>query len=250
MPEKYIDPPGLHLSLSELHRSAVELAYVFTTWRCLQNVPKGKGQAILVLPPFSTSDWSTTILRKYLKKIGYQSYRWKQGTNVRAWKLYQFRDAMNDISQSLDGLESRLDYIQQRHDSKVILIGWSLGGVLARKLASRHPEKIQRVITMGSPMGNLRELPLVKSLQWLRKTDVSYEEMLEWLAFIDIDSGEVPIDVLYSHYDGIVPASMAISRGQGKVKNFKLAASHIGFGANSAVFRLLARRLGVDTADL
>jgi hypothetical protein len=71
-------------------------------------VPKGIGQAILVLPPFSTSDWSTLVLRKYLKKIGYQSHRWKQVTNVKVWKIYGFKDAMNDMSNSLSGLESRL----------------------------------------------------------------------------------------------------------------------------------------------
>lgn len=153
------------------------------------------------------------------------------------------------LSNSLSGLESRLDYIQQRHNSKVTVIGWSLGGVLARKLAGRHPDKIDRVITLGSPMGNLRELSLVKALQWIRNVDVSYEEMLEWLDFIDIDAGDIPIDVIYSDYDGIVPSSMAISRDQGRVTNFKVAASHVGLGANAAVFRLLAHRLNLDTGN-
>ncbi|MGJ8687444.1 MAG: alpha/beta fold hydrolase [Spongiibacteraceae bacterium] len=248
MPEKYADSPGLHLGLSELHRSAVELAHVVASWRCLHKVPQGNGHPVIVIPPFTTADWSTTVLRKYLKKIGYQSYRWKQGVNVNALKLYGFDDAMTDISKSLDGLMSRLDDIHQRHDSKVTLIGWSLGGVLARKLASHHPEKVQRVITLGSPMGNLRELSLVKTLQRIRKVDVTYEEMLAWLDFIDIDHGDVPVDVLYSHGDGIVPASMATSRGQGQVENFRVGASHIGFGANPEVFRLLAHRLSVDGA--
>lgn len=246
MPEKYADSPGLHLSLSELHRSAVELAHTAASWRCLHKVPRGNGQPVLVIPPFTTADWSTTVLRKYLKKIGYQSYRWKQGVNVNALKLFGFDDAMADISESLDGLASRLDYIHQRHGSKVTLVGWSLGGVLARKLASQRPEQVQRVITLGSPMGNLRELVLVKTLQRIRNVDVTYEEMLAWLDFIDMDHDDVPVDVLYSHGDGIVPASMATSRDRGRVENFKVGASHVGFGANPEVFRLLAQRLSVD----
>jgi pimeloyl-ACP methyl ester carboxylesterase len=33
----------------------------------------------------------------------------------------------------------------------VVLLGWSLGGLYARELAKRQPDKVAKVITMGSP---------------------------------------------------------------------------------------------------
>ena len=32
-----------------------------------------------------------------------------------------------------------------------MLLGWSLGGLFARELAKRYPDKVSKVITMGSP---------------------------------------------------------------------------------------------------
>ena len=34
----------------------------------------------------------------------------------------------------------------------VALVGWSLGGVLSREVARRHPEHVRRVITYGTPV--------------------------------------------------------------------------------------------------
>lgn len=238
--------PSLCLALSELHRSAAELATVPVAWPWMRKVPKGQGEPILLLPPFTTADWSTSLLRKYLASIGYTPYKWRQGTNVNALHLRDYSGAMNSMETALAGLNTRLPKISERHQGKpVTLIGWSLGGVLARKLASQRPDLVKRVITLGSPMGDVRDIPLVQSLMWYRKADVTAEQAAAWMDFIDVDHQDVPVDVLYSNGDGIVTPEMATSHNQGQVTNIKVAASHIGFGANPLVFRLLAQRLAL-----
>ena len=41
--------------------------------------------------------------------------------------------------------------IRERYGQKVVLVGWSLGGIFARELAKRHPEIVAKVVTMGTP---------------------------------------------------------------------------------------------------
>src|SRR3546814_18705580 len=46
------------------------------------------------------------------------------------------------------------DLISARHDGRTVsLIGWSLGGAMARALAVGLPEIVRSVITLGSPLG-------------------------------------------------------------------------------------------------
>ena len=45
-----------------------------------------------------------------------------------------------DADASLQGLDERLDEIYERHERKVTVIGWSLGGIYARMLARRRPD--------------------------------------------------------------------------------------------------------------
>ena len=41
------------------------------------------------------------------------------------------------------------------HGRKVSLVGWSLGGIYAREIARRCPDRVRQVITLGTPFGAL-----------------------------------------------------------------------------------------------
>jgi triacylglycerol lipase len=45
----------------------------------------------------------------------------------------------------------RLAHIEEECGSPVVLIGHSLGGVLARALAATYPQRVRQVVTLGSP---------------------------------------------------------------------------------------------------
>jgi len=49
-------------------------------------------------------------------------------------------------------LETRIESIAIKRESRVHIVGHSLGGMLARGLAVRRPDLISGIVTMGSPM--------------------------------------------------------------------------------------------------
>jgi len=104
-------------------------------------------------------------------------------------------------------LSARLDEI---YDGRpVLLIGWSLGGMFARQLAHRHPDKVRAVVTLCSPFSGDY------------KTNTNVRELYERVAGHDVNEppfarldGKPPVPTLafWSRRDGIVAPSAA--RGQ------------------------------------
>src|SRR5438477_1906236 len=91
--------------------------------------PRGPedGPPALVIPGFLASDRTTMELRRALARAGWRAHPWLLGLNTGA-KL-----------NTLELLENRLDEIKDPR--KVLLVGWSLGGMFARQLAHRCPKK-------------------------------------------------------------------------------------------------------------
>ncbi len=80
-------------------------------------------------------------LRAYLRRLGYDAHGWGFGTNL------------GDTSRDIDRLAERLLELVEETGSPASLVGWSLGGVIAREVARRHPAAVRRVITYGTPVG-------------------------------------------------------------------------------------------------
>src|SRR3954451_13914929 len=51
----------------------------------------------------------------------------------------------------VDGLPRLLDRLAAEHRTTVSVVGWSLGGIYARRLAQRAPAQVRQVISLGSP---------------------------------------------------------------------------------------------------
>ena len=66
-------PPSLRLMLLEARApwEAMAMAAV-SPW--LSRMPPGDGHAVLVCPGLGASDLTTLALRRFLKKLGYQTY--------------------------------------------------------------------------------------------------------------------------------------------------------------------------------
>jgi dienelactone hydrolase len=102
----------------------------------------GDGRAVIVIPGLFTSDSRTAMLRRTLKKAGYRTYGWGLGRNM---------PIKADI---LDRFGTRMDAVQARETGPVTLIGWSLGGLVARAYAHYAPDRVAEVITLGSPFSS------------------------------------------------------------------------------------------------
>ena len=103
--------------------------------------PRGPedGPPALVIPGFLATDRTTMELRRALARAGWRAHPWLLGMNGGA------------KANTMDILASRLGAIFDEAKQPVLLVGWSLGGMFARELAGRCPEKIRAVITLGSP---------------------------------------------------------------------------------------------------
>ena len=126
-------PPREH-HLKELLWNAGRLLGTFR-----KRGPRGPddGQPVLVIPGFLCSDQTTFSLRRELARAGYRVHGWKQGWNLGARE------------NTIDQLRSRIENLG--HDRKLVIVGWSLGGLFAREYGRYHPEQVLAVITLGSP---------------------------------------------------------------------------------------------------
>ena len=79
-------------------------------------------------------------MNRTLRRRGFRTYRSHIHANVGCTL-----DAAAD-------LETRIESIAIKRDSRVRIVGHSLGGMLARGLAVRRPDLISGIVTMGSPM--------------------------------------------------------------------------------------------------
>src|SRR3954465_5175260 len=93
----------------------------------LRWAPRGEPHPVLVLPGLMASDLSTRLLRGWLGSLGYPVVGWALGRN---------RGPTEEGVSELPALVARL---ADEHGSPVSIVGWSLGGIFARRLALRAP---------------------------------------------------------------------------------------------------------------
>ena len=232
---KQIDSPPLFNMLLET-RSVVEWVSMIGLYHIIPKQKKGKTKPVLLMPPYLGNDYSTTFVRKYLKSVGFKTYKWDIGVNM-----------IN--SKYLPKLIERLDDIYERHQEKVSLVGWSGGGIFAKVIANRCPDKVEQLITIGSPVWGVKNMktPLVKSLEFfrgktLRERNAKFIEELEQIP-------NVPITCIYTKTDGLLPWKHCLEAEtlRKDIKNVEVFGSHIGMGANASVLVTVANSLIENT---
>ena len=118
-------------------------------WRGVGVAP-GEGRPVLLIPGFMAGDGTLATMARWLRANGY----WTQRAGIRA-NVGCSQDACERI-------EERLEALAARTGSKVAIVGQSRGGVLARVVATRRPDLVSGIVTLGAPtVGMLRVHPLV-----------------------------------------------------------------------------------------
>ncbi len=224
-------PPSLFWTLME-GRAAFEFGSFYSLRLLMRRLPKGDGHPVLVLPGFVASDVSTRPLRAVLKDLGYASYGWGLGRNLK------FNDERERAMSAL------VDRIYDEHGRKLSIIGWSLGGVFARELAKRAPEKVRSVISLGSPITRHRDYSNARRLYDAINgpPERSRAEQLNRLG----EAPPVPTTSIFSRSDGVVAWRGSLQAPDGRnaqTENIEAPASHFGLGVNPLVVYLIADRL-------
>lgn len=105
-----------------------------------EGLPKGNGQAVLLIPGFLAGDWSLLRMAGWLNRLGYRAYFSGIDWNV---------DCPNATAMKL---QWRLEQLTTETLGPLAVIGHSLGGLLARFLGVNFPTSICHVIALGSPL--------------------------------------------------------------------------------------------------
>ena len=229
-------PPALGWFVTEPLRGAVSLARLPFARAVLNGSPRGDGRGALVLPGLLADDASTGPLRRFLRRLDHRVYGWGLGRN---------RGPTREV---VDGLPRRLEHVADRTGQPVSLVGWSLGGILARELARQHPDLVQQVITLASPYAMDDSMRTRADAAYRRRaarhvpTDpLTRDRMREPIP--------VPSTSVYSRSDGIVPWQACISPVSSHHENVEVRAGHLGIGVDAAVLWLLADRLAQPVGE-
>ena len=172
------------------------------------------------------SDRSTMELRRGLARGGWRVHPWEMGLNKGA------------RADTLERLKARLEAVADQR--KVLLIGWSLGGLFARELARAHPDLVRGVVTLGSPFsGDL-------------KTNNNVRAFYEWIAGHPVDqppfprvlaNPPVPTLALWSRRDGIVSVRAARGLADERDKEVEIDTTHMGFAVSRPALTRINREI-------
>ncbi len=185
----------------------------------------------MVLPGFLGNGTSTQFLRSFLERIGYRAHCWRQGLNL--------GPADPEVEEHLI---ERLLELRRRHDRKVSLIGWSLGGVYARMLANLEPQSVRSVITLASPFNRHPKANHGwRLLETVIRTDL--EELHAEKLDLFRKTPPVPTTAIYSRSDGVIAWQCCIDDEGPMSENIRVPGSHFGLGGNPVVLRAVADRL-------
>ena len=194
----------------------------------IDSVPRGDGRRVVVLPGILTGDFTTVRLVAWLKQIGYDAQGWGEGIN---W---------GPTTEILARVDALIDAAHSSSGRKVSLVGRSLGGLYAREYAKRHPERIDRVITLGSPVHLPVKTPLSPFENVLaRFYDPSVAERVDDVA----KNPPVPVTAIYSKSDGIVPWQACLVEEGPLAENIEIVSAHTVMGENPRAMRIVATRL-------
>ena len=223
-------PPHRFWTLVE-GRAMFELGAFYMSRPLLSTLPKGDGHAVQVLPGFMATNTSTAPMRRLLRDLGYDAHGWDSGRNIRVDNALIAR------------LETQLARLNDASGRKVSLVGWSLGGVLARELAKLHPDRVRLVISLGSPISDDRNHTSAARLFEL--LNGKEPEPMKGGRFRGLDEAPpVPTTSIFTKTDGIVHWRGSVQKRCATLtENIAVHASHCGLGVNPSVMLAMADRL-------
>jgi len=205
-----------------------------------QRAEHGQAKPVMLIPGFGIGDLSLIPLASFCNWLGHHA---------------RFVGIMANAgcpSVMLERLEAKLGQIYREKGAPVVVIGHSLGGLYARELGHRHPEQVERVITLGAPVSHplnscnttltvLADCIAAISSQWKEclTGSCSCGATLEMRRM-----PPVPVTAIYSRTDGIVDWKGCIGHSDSAtLDHVEVMGSHLGMALSLDVFRIIAERL-------
>jgi triacylglycerol lipase len=240
--------PGITVRTAVEGRFGLEVAAYLRTLaggpgRLAAGAPDGAGKAVLLIPGFGFGDASTLPMQLVLRAAGYRVHLSKILMNIGC------------ADRTVEDLVAVAEAAVRDNDGRrLLVVGHSRGGMLARGLAVRRPDLVGRVISLGAPLNYefaFYEIPapLVGVLQQVQHRDPQRRELRCSTPECSCDymvaaHRPLPPDIdlvsIYTTSDGIVDWRACVVPG---AKNIEVPGSHLGMGLRPDTVQVILREL-------
>jgi pimeloyl-ACP methyl ester carboxylesterase len=192
----------------------------------LAAAPRGDGGLVVDLPGWRAPEASNAPLRAYLRLLGHDARGWGGGTNTGA------------VVRDVERLVKRFGAAGA--PERVTLLGWSLGGVIAREVARELPNRVAQVVTFGTPVVGGPTYTAAAASYGAAES----RRIATLAARRDAERPiAVPITAIYTRRDGVVDWRACIDRVSPAVRHVEVRSTHLSLGVDPDVWWTIARAL-------
>ena len=208
-------PPRKLAQLGELSLP-LDLVRFGLQWPRLVTAPRGDGRPVYLIPGYGGSELSLGRNRGSVDR---------------------------DVARFTAVAEARF---AANGEQPFTLIGWSLGGLVAREVARLSPHLVREVITMGTPIigGPKYTTP---GQRFAKASNIRLDQFEREVHERNSIGFDQPLTVLYSNRDGIVGPDIAKDIYNPQARNIRVDGGHMGLGFNPKVWRIIADTLAGRT---
>ncbi|MEM7273807.1 MAG: alpha/beta hydrolase [Actinomycetota bacterium] len=220
-------PPSRFLLAREYDVAAQPLRLALNTGRLLR-APKGRGRRAILIPGWRAPEASIQPLLQFLRRRGHDARTWGFGINF------------GNVEMQRDRMVESVRATVERVGEPINLIGWSLGGVIAREVARSMPDDVHRLVTYGTPV-------LGGPTHTVGAADAGPEEcarITQLQEHLDAtDPIRVPLTAIFTRRDGAVDWRACIDRSSLDVTMVEVGSGHVALGLDPDVWVTVAKAL-------
>lgn len=206
-------------------QAAAELANLGLNYRELTRTRARFEHPIILFPGFGTTELAMKLLDGYLKDIGAEVYHWGIGRNH------------GYVPDLLGQMLEQVRTLSAQRATKLHLVGWSLGGYIAREVARELPELVGKVISLGTPVVGGPKYTSIGAMY--AKWGFDLDAMEKDVAMREGNPIQKEILAIYSKGDNIVSWRACIDRVSPNVQHREVNGSHLGLVVNTHAYKLI-----------
>jgi len=220
-----ITPPGRLDALQELRLPMDVLRWV-PSWLTMKSGHAEQPRTVILLPGFGAGPRAMRIMESHLRRRGHRARDWGLGVNT------------GDVKKLRAKLRPIVEASIAEHDEPVVLVGWSLGGYIAREYAREHPGEVRKVVTLGSPViGGPRYTATAERYRSQGHDLNAIERAIKDRYATPL---RVPVTAIYSKRDGIVAWQACVDRWSPQVRHIEVSETHLGLVLAPRVLGIVA----------
>jgi pimeloyl-ACP methyl ester carboxylesterase len=199
------------------------------SWLAMKSGRAEQPRTTILCPGFGAGPRSMRVMEAFLRRRGHLARDWGLGRNT------------GDAKQLRSKLQPVVQQSIAAHGQSVVLVGWSLGGYIAREYAREHPDEVRKVITLGSPViGGPR---YTATAEWYRSQGYDLAAMERAVADRYAVPLRVPVTAIYSRRDGVVAWQACIDKWSPQVRHVEVSETHVGLGFAPRVLAIVAEEV-------